>query len=75
MHVLNCITIFVTAQGNMWQQGWQGGANDGSQPQAGTQQHPAGNQQDENFSDMFRMLDQQGQEFSDLSGMFNTFTD
>lgn len=63
------------AQGNMWQQGWQGGANDGSQPQAGTQQHQQGNQQDENFSDMFRMLDQQGQEFSDLSGMFNTFTD
>ncbi|KAL4227602.1 hypothetical protein ACF0H5_013043 [Mactra antiquata] len=62
------------AQGNMWQTGWQGGANDGAQTQTSTQQHQAGNQQDENFSEMFRMLDQ-GQEFNDLSGMFNTFTD
>lgn len=58
----------------MWQSGWQGGANDGNQPQSATQ-HPAGNQQDEHFSDMFRMLDQPGQEFNDLSGMFQTFTE
>lgn len=62
------------AQGNLWPPGWQGGANDGTQGQAGPQHQP-GNQQEENFSEMFRMLDQQGQEFSDLSGMFNTFTD
>lgn len=64
--------------GSLWQSGggWQqggGGANDGTQ-QAG-QAHSAGNQQEENFSEMFRMLDQPGQEFNDLSGMFNTFTD
>ncbi|KAL3865960.1 hypothetical protein ACJMK2_043304 [Sinanodonta woodiana] len=63
----------------MWQpSSWQqGGANDGNpvqQGQAGTQQNQPG-QQPEEFSDMFRMLDQQGQEFSDLSGMFTTFTD
>jgi len=67
-------------QGNLWPTGWQqGGANDGAHQPSGTQQqqqHPgAGNQQEENFSEMFRMLDQQGPEFNDLSGMFNTFTD
>lgn len=71
---------------------WQGNAGDGtqSQTQAGPQgptQGPAPSSQaqattpqqqpqTEEFSDMFRMLDQQGgPEFSDLSGMFNTFTD
>lgn len=66
------------ATGNMWQaSNWQGAGSDGSQnTQTGNQAHHPGNQQQpEEFSDMFRMLDQQGQEFSDLSGMFNTFTD
>ena len=34
-----------------------------------------GGQQSEEFSDMLRMLDNSGTEFSDLSGMFNTFTE
>lgn len=64
--------------GNMWQaSNWQGASGDGgnhSTP-AGNQPHHAGNQQGpEEFGDMFRMLEQ-GQEFNDLSGMFNTFTD
>ena len=70
------VLLLVSGQGSMWQPSWQGANPDGAQ-QPPTAQHPAGpqQQQEENFSDMFRMLDQQGQEFSDLSGMFNTFTD
>ncbi|XP_052283469.1 aryl hydrocarbon receptor nuclear translocator homolog isoform X2 [Dreissena polymorpha] len=59
--------------GGMWQSGWQSGATEGQPPQGGGD--APGGQQEENFSEMFRILDQQGQEFTDLSGMFNTFTD
>ena len=45
-----------------------------AQPQQ--QQQPAqSGQQQEEFSDMLRMLDNSGTEFTDLSGMFNTFTE
>lgn len=63
---------FPAQNGNMWQSGWQGGGNDGNQSQP-TQQHQAGNQQE--FSDMFRMLDNPGQDFNDITGMFHNFTD
>lgn len=63
---------------NMWQaSNWQGASSDGANQStpAGNQTHHTGNQQaPEEFGDMFRMLEQ-GQEFNDLSGMFNTFTD
>ena len=65
--------------GNLWQaSNWQGASADGGNQAApsGNQPHHTGNQQQagEEFGDMFRMLEQ-GQEFNDLSGMFNTFTD
>lgn len=59
----------------MWQPGWTGGTNDGNQQQSGTQQHQAGNHQEEHFSDMFRILDQPQDFTGDLSGMFQNFTD
>ena len=76
MYRFNWLPNYFPAQsGNMWQSGWQGGANDGNQPQTTTQQHQAGNHAEEQFSDMFRMLDPPGQDFNDLSGMFHNFTD
>ena len=39
------------------------------------QAQQGGQQGQEEFSDMLRMLDNSGTEFSDLSGMFNTFTE
>ena len=69
------LTHFPAQSGNIWQSGWQGGANDGNQPQTTTQQHQAGNHAEEQFSDMFRMLDPPVQDFNDLSGMFPNFTE
>ena len=62
----------------MWPPQWQGGASEGQQAASGQQVQQAapqqpGSTQNEEFSDMFRMLDPPGQEFSDISGMFNTF--
>lgn len=62
---------------NMWPH-WQGSesvptsqaAGPSGAPAPGAPGHPP---QQEEFSDMLRMLDQQSTEFSDLSGMFNTF--
>ncbi|KAK7115769.1 aryl hydrocarbon receptor nuclear translocator homolog isoform X2 [Littorina saxatilis] len=53
----------------LWTQ-WQQGQGDGS-----AQQQVQGQQQTEEFSDMFGMLSQPTQEFNDLSGMFNNFTE
>ena len=77
-HVLIEMDFVFPGTSNMWQaSNWQGTGSDGSQAtQAGNQSHHPGTQQPpEEFSEMFRMLDQQGQEFNDLSGMFNTFTE
>ena len=61
----------------MWPpQHWQGGDGQPPQGQPNMAGQAAANHQaqPEEFSDMLRMLDPQP-EFSDLSGMFNTFTD
>ncbi|XP_061172909.1 aryl hydrocarbon receptor nuclear translocator homolog isoform X2 [Saccostrea echinata] len=63
-----------TGQG-MWPPHWQGGAAEAPQNPQGQQAPPPNGQQNEEFSDVFRMLDPPGQEFNDLSGMFNTFQD
>ncbi|XP_050403551.1 aryl hydrocarbon receptor nuclear translocator homolog isoform X2 [Patella vulgata] len=59
---------------NMWPQ-WQGAQTDGN-PQTNPQTTATQPQSNtEEFGDMFRMLDQPASEFTDLSGMFNTFTE
>ncbi|XP_022333898.2 aryl hydrocarbon receptor nuclear translocator homolog isoform X2 [Crassostrea virginica] len=63
-----------TGQG-MWPPHWQGGAAEAPQNPQGQQAPPPNGQQNEEFSDVLRMLDPPGQEFNDLSGMFNTFQD
>lgn len=63
-----------TGQG-MWPQHWQGGAAEATQNPQGQPPPPPNGQQNEEFSDVLRMLDPPGQEFNDLSGMFNTFQD
>lgn len=59
----------------MWPQHWQGGAAEATQNPQGQHPPPPNGQQNEEFSDVLRMLDPPGQEFNDLSGMFNTFQD
>ncbi|KAL5004335.1 hypothetical protein ScPMuIL_017791 [Solemya velum] len=84
-NVTNSQTTFVppssTGNSGMWQTPhWQGNPSDATataaQQQQVQQQGQQPRQQEEFVGDVFRILDQQGgPDFSDLPGMFNTFTD
>ncbi|ESO87565.1 hypothetical protein LOTGIDRAFT_166445, partial [Lottia gigantea] len=59
---------------NLWPQ-WQGAQSSDNNQQNPQATAPQSQTNPEEFGDMFRMLDQPATEFTDLSGMFNTFTE